>query len=91
MQASLKWQCKILPSRNGGRSERARTFEPRTTHFTKSHITAENNDTAMKVYLREIGRIPLLTPQQEIELASKIKEGDRKARELSATAAAIFL
>jgi RNA polymerase primary sigma factor len=45
-------------------------------------MTAKNNDTAMKLYLREIGRIPLLTPQQEIELAAKIKNGDRKAREL---------
>ena len=45
-------------------------------------MTAENNDTAMKVYLREIGRTPLLTPQQEIELAAKIKNGDGKARAL---------
>ena len=45
-------------------------------------MTAENNDTAIKAYLREIGRTPLLTPQQEIELARKIKNGDRKAREL---------
>jgi len=36
----------------------------------------------MKTYLREIGRTPLLTPQQEIELAGKITEGDRKARAL---------
>lgn len=36
----------------------------------------------MKVYLHEIGRTPLLTPQQEIELAGKIKEGDRDARAL---------
>jgi RNA polymerase primary sigma factor len=51
-------------------------------HFIKSHMTAENNDTAMKAYLREIGRIPLLTPPQEIELAAKIKNGDGKARSL---------
>src|SRR6266513_4975095 len=45
-------------------------------------MPTENNDTAMKVYLREIGRIPLLTPPQEIELAAKIKKGDGKARAL---------
>ncbi len=54
-------------------------------------MTADDNDTAIKVYSREIGRIPLLTPRQEIELAGKIKGDDRKARELSATAAAILL
>jgi len=48
----------------------------------KNHMTAENNDSAMNVYLREIGRIALLTPKQEIELAVKIKQGDREARAL---------
>src|SRR5438105_13419795 len=43
-------------------------------------MTPETNDSAMKVYLREIGRIPLLTPEQEIELAEKIRAGDRDAR-----------
>jgi len=48
----------------------------------KNHMTAENNDSAMNVYLREIGRIALLTPKQEIELAVKIKQGDPEARAL---------
>ena len=45
-------------------------------------MNAKTFDTSIKVYLREIGRIPLLTPQQEIELAAKIKNGDREARAL---------
>ena len=45
-------------------------------------MNTKTNDTAMKVYLREIGRIQLLTPAEEIELAAKIKKGDRKARAL---------
>ena len=39
------------------------------------------SDTGLNTYLREIGRFSLLTPQQEIELARKIKKGDREARE----------
>jgi RNA polymerase primary sigma factor len=41
-----------------------------------------DGDTAIKLYLREIGQVQLLTPEQEIELAAKIKKGDKKAREL---------
>ena len=44
--------------------------------------TGYDADTAIKLYLREIGQVKLLTPQQEIELAAKIKRGDKKAREL---------
>jgi RNA polymerase primary sigma factor len=45
-------------------------------------MTPDKNDTAIRVYLREIGRIALLTPKQEIELAARIKQGDREARAL---------
>ena len=40
-----------------------------------------DGDTAIKLYLREIGLVKLLTPKEEIELAARIKKGDKKARE----------
>jgi RNA polymerase primary sigma factor len=43
--------------------------------------SAYDGDTAIKLYLREIGQVKLLTPQEEIELAARIKKGDKKARE----------
>jgi len=39
------------------------------------------SDSGLNRYLREIGQFSLLTPQQEIELAAKIKKGDAEARE----------
>ena len=41
---------------------------------------AEDSETSIKVYLQEITGTPLLTAQEEIELAARIKNGDQKAR-----------
>jgi RNA polymerase primary sigma factor len=40
-----------------------------------------DGNTAFNLYLREVGQTKLLTPQEEIDLAKRIKKGDKKARE----------
>lgn len=40
-----------------------------------------DNSPCLNLYLTEIGKVKLLTPEQEIELANRIKAGDEEARE----------
>ena len=60
-----------------------RPSPPRATPRRSSGGKSEryDGDTAIKLYLREIGQVKLLTPQEEIVLAARIKKGDKKARE----------
>ena len=57
------------------------TGESDTTAFLRREAERHDGDSAIKLYLREIGQVKLLTPQEEIQLAARIKKGDKKARE----------
>lgn len=37
---------------------------------------------AVRIYLKEVGKIPLLTAEQELEIARKMEQGDQEARKV---------
>lgn len=44
------------------------------------------SDDSVRLYLREIGKIPLLNPEEELELAQKVVAGDKRAKDKMAEA-----
>jgi RNA polymerase primary sigma factor len=43
-------------------------------------LSVERSLDSVRLYLREIGRVPLLTAGQEVQLAKRIERGDREAK-----------
>jgi RNA polymerase primary sigma factor len=78
-------KARAQASPNEGENAPATAQIPRDEEVVESAPEKERStydgDTAIKLYLREIGLVKLLTPDEEIDLAARIKKGDKKARE----------
>ena len=63
-------------------------FEQTDTNAVETQLQAEGVaiDDPVKVYLKEIGRVPLLSADEEVELAQKMVAGDISARKRLAEA-----
>jgi RNA polymerase primary sigma factor len=58
----------------------SRAFEEDVT-YTNSQIASATTD-SLQLFLNEAGRYPLLTAAQEVELAKRIEQGDKVAKDL---------
>ncbi len=78
---TAKVSKKVAPAPVAPKAEPAKPARGRRPSAATTYPEATDRS-SINIYLQEIGRIPLLTPQQEVELAGKIKKGDKAARDL---------
>ncbi|MGQ9477309.1 MAG: sigma-70 family RNA polymerase sigma factor [Candidatus Bipolaricaulia bacterium] len=63
------------------------TLEPGEEERTeRERMDIPASESLVEIYLRDASKVPLLTPEEEIELAKRIQRGDEKAKEKMALA-----
>lgn len=68
-------------------SEDIEVFDDETMEKAKQTAFLDDvADDSVRLYLREIGKIPLLSPSEELELAQRVKSGELKAKDEMAEA-----
>jgi len=69
---------KALKQRESARKKQAESNEEDTFDMTKEKELLEwsRSDSPVRMYLREMGKIPLLTKEEEVELSQQIEEGE---------------
>lgn len=86
-------RVRLSPTRRLRRTTRTGSVDEPVPATTEITLVAERNEPrpawpsdaprgdALQLYLREIGEVKLLTPEEEVALARRIQRGDKKARE----------
>jgi RNA polymerase primary sigma factor len=62
-------------------AERARDPQPEAPKKVEVDLTVEPSLDSLRLYLRSIGRVDLLTAEQEVSLAKRIERGDMQAKQ----------
>ncbi len=62
-------------------ADREKPTEPERDNFQDSDLGSLAQSDSLRLYLREISRISLLTPSRESYLAERAEQGDKESRD----------